>query len=75
MDRTTVYLPHKLRAELREIARRYGLAQSEVMREALAVYLAQQELPLPLTIGMGESDSVRGMEYEELLKRRWKRDW
>ncbi|HEY7033346.1 MAG TPA: CopG family transcriptional regulator [Thermomicrobiales bacterium] len=75
MDRTTVYLPHELRTELREAARRSGMAQSEVMRGALAIYLAQQELPLPRTIGMGESDEVRGAEYEELLKQRWKRDW
>jgi predicted transcriptional regulator len=75
MDKTTIYLPRELHDELKAVASRFGLAQSEVIREALAAYLAQQETSLPQTVGLGESDNVRGAEYEDLLRQRWKRDW
>ncbi|HEY7033349.1 MAG TPA: CopG family transcriptional regulator [Thermomicrobiales bacterium] len=75
MDKTTIYIPAALHAELKAIARRSGRAQAEVIREALASYVAQQERLLPKTIGIVSSGRVRGADVDQWLAENWKRDW
>lgn len=75
MDKTTIYIPTTLHVELKAIARRSGRPQSEVIREALAAYVEQQERPWPKSIGMAEEGSVSGADYEDWLAEHWKPDW
>jgi len=75
MDKTTIYIPTALHAELKAIARRSGRAQAEVIREALASYVAQQERSLPKTIGIVSSGRVRGADVDQWLAENWKQDW
>jgi predicted transcriptional regulator len=75
MDKTTIYLPSELHAELKAIARRTGRPQAEVIREALTAYVAQQERPWPKSIGAAEHGSVNAADYEDWLAEHWKPDW
>lgn len=75
MTRMTVRLPRALYAELKAIARRSGRPTAEVMREALAIYLAEQERRWPRTIGIVESGAVSGADSEDWLRENWKPDW
>jgi metal-responsive CopG/Arc/MetJ family transcriptional regulator len=75
MDKTTIYIPVELHAKVKAIARRSGRTQAQVIREALATYVTQQEPLLPRTIGIVSSGKVRGADVDEWLAENWKRDW
>jgi hypothetical protein len=75
MEKTTIYLPTALRVELKAIARRSGRPQAEVIREALAAYVEQQERPWPKSFGIAESGTVSGADSEDWLREHWKPDW
>jgi len=75
MEKTTVYLPHELRVALRDLGRRTGRPQAEVIRDALTQYVAQQERPLPRTIGIYASGEVTSDSVEDWLAENWKPDW
>lgn len=52
MEKTTVYLDADLRAKLQALAKRRGVPQAELIREALAVYLlSQRQRRLPSWVG------------------------
>jgi predicted transcriptional regulator len=75
MDKTTIYIPTELHAELKAIARRSGRPQAEVIREALATYVAQQERPWPRSFGIAESGQVSAADSEDWLRENWEPDW
>jgi hypothetical protein len=75
MDKTTIYLPKEQHDALEEISRRTGRPQAQLIREALAVYLAGQERPRPKTIGIVSKETVSSSDVEEWLKENWKPDW
>ncbi|MDQ6834547.1 MAG: ribbon-helix-helix protein, CopG family [Chloroflexota bacterium] len=65
MDTTTLYLPTDLHSALRELSRRTGRAQGEVIRDALQTYIREHEArPLPRSIGIAESD-LNGADSED----------
>ncbi|MEA2531111.1 MAG: hypothetical protein QOG89_2755 [Thermomicrobiales bacterium] len=75
MDKTTIYIPSQLHAELKAIARRSGRPQAQVIRDALAAYVAEQERPWPKSFGSVEDGSVNGADHEDWLAEHWKPDW
>jgi len=65
MDKTTLYLPTELHRAIREIARRMGRPQAEVMRDALQTFVQEHaERPMPRSIGIAESD-LHGADSED----------
>jgi predicted transcriptional regulator len=75
MDKTTIYLPIDLDADLTDIAQRSGRARTEVIQDALIAYLAQQKRLLPKTFGIVSSGKVQGADIEQWLAENWKPDW
>ena len=72
MNKTTLYLSPETQRTLRELARRTGRPQAEVIREALDLYLKQHgRRPLPCSIGAGEDTELAARDSEEWLKARW----
>jgi len=72
MEKTTLYLPQDLQSALQIIAQRRGRPTAEIIREALALYVAQQERPQPTSWGSGESEEIRGADAEAWLDAHWK---
>ncbi len=77
MKRTTIMVEEDLLYELKQIAQRQNKSTSSVMREALAVYVAEQhkaappENPLLSIIGLGSSEEIMDLsdgKDEELLR-------
>ncbi|MBA3876686.1 MAG: CopG family transcriptional regulator [Anaerolinea sp.] len=74
MEKTTLYLPVGLQAELRALARRSGRPQAELIREAVADYVARQDHPWPSSIGSADDAAVSGESSEDWLREEWSRD-
>jgi predicted transcriptional regulator len=58
VEKTTLYLPNDVQRRLRELSRQQRRSQAELIREAVAQYLAGQEQPWPKSIGAAESDGA-----------------
>jgi hypothetical protein len=72
MRKTTLYFDDDLDRRLAGYLRRTGRAQSEVVREALARYLAEEDGPRrPRSIGIVEDGTLDPAEYEAELGRAW----
>jgi predicted transcriptional regulator len=73
MEKTTVYLPGDLAARIRELAKRRGRPAAELIRDALARYVAEQVRPSPASLGAGEDPELSARESEDWLRARWRR--
>lgn len=74
MNKTTLYLSPEVQRGLRDLARRTGRHQAEVIREALDLYLQQHlERPQPRSIGAGEDSELTASASEDWLRTRWGR--
>jgi Arc/MetJ-type ribon-helix-helix transcriptional regulator len=56
MEKTTLYLPADLQHALRDLARRTGRSQADVVREAVREYVVHQQRPRPRSIGAIEGE-------------------
>jgi len=69
VEKTTVYLDVQLRRDLAALARRLERPQAELIREAIAEYLARQDTPpLPSFVGaisVGGDASVDVRRYRQ----------
>jgi predicted transcriptional regulator len=74
MEKTTIYLPDDLRIALKEIARRSGRPQAELIREAIAAYVSVQERPRPKTFGIVSRGDIQGADIEDWLAENWTPD-
>jgi predicted transcriptional regulator len=72
MHKTTLYLPDATRRRLREMARRTGRPQSDLVRQALEDYLGSEASPLPKSIGAGEDPELSGRNTEKWLRANWR---
>lgn len=72
MEKTTLYLPDDMRHALRDAARRSGRPQAELVREALAGYLAANERPRPRSLGAGADEGLSAANSEDWLRSRWR---
>ncbi|MEA2642608.1 MAG: hypothetical protein QOF51_4002 [Chloroflexota bacterium] len=73
MNKTTLYISDDLQRSLREVARRTGRRQADLIREALAAYVEQQVRPQLDSIGAGEDEELSGRASEEWLATHWSR--
>ena len=73
VEKTTIYLPDELRAELAAYLRRSGRRQSDVVREALGSYLRQEQdaVELPTSIGVAAEGTIDAASYEDELGAQW----
>ncbi len=71
MRKTTLYLSDDLHESLRGVARRTGVPQAEIVREALEAYLLVQDRPMPQSIGTGEDSELAARDSEAWLKEHW----
>lgn len=70
VEKTTLYLPAELHRALRAEARRTGVTQAELVREALRERLAAQPAPdLSGFIGMTAAEDVPAADDERRLER------
>ena len=74
MDTTTHALSAELQAELDQVSRETGRAQTELVIDAVEAYLRQYRLSRFLSIGAGHSDEVTGKNSEDWLFANWKID-
>jgi len=72
MEKTTLYLPPDLQRSLGAAAKREGRPQAEIIREALAAYLANRTPVRLRSIGAGSDEEVSGATSEEWLRKHWK---
>ena len=75
MHKTTLYLPSDLQSALKDVARRTGRRQADIVREALEVCLREQEYPFPRSIGIGEDTELAARDSEAWLEAEWGRGW
>ena len=72
MNKTTLYLSPETQRGLRDLARRTGRHQAEVIRDALDLYLREHgERPRPRSIGAGEDAGLAARDSEAWLRERW----
>lgn len=70
MEKTTLYLPVELQRALKEEARRTGLSQAELVREALRERLAARPAPdLSGLVGIASAAGVPAADDERRLER------
>jgi len=75
MEKTTIYLPAELKISIKASARRQGLSEAHVIREALAAYVATEPHELPSVFGSVADGTVSSSDYEDWLAENWKPDW
>jgi hypothetical protein len=73
MKRTTIFLSEETNRLLRDVARRSGRSQAEILREALSEYLSREPRPRPRSIGMGNNrdDSVTSANVKDWVREQW----
>jgi hypothetical protein len=71
MEKTTLYLPTVLQAELRALARRSGRPQAALIREALEAYVAGHDRPRPRSIGTAGDGSLDARDAKAWVRERW----
>lgn len=75
MNKTTLYLTDDLQRALRDVARRSGRSQAEVVREALEAFvLLQSPRPFPRSIGAGSDPDLNAEDTEDWLRANWHPD-
>lgn len=75
MEKTTIYLPTEIKVSIRASAKRRGASEAQVIREALAAYVATEPRELPSVFGSVSDGTVTSENYEEWLAENWKSDW
>ena len=71
MDKTTLYLPNDMKRELEAVARRSGRAQADIVREALARYLANQPRQLPRSLGAASDGTLDAAHIKDWIRENW----
>lgn len=67
MNKTTVYLPDELKEALARAARRRRLSEAELIREGVALAVAQEATPKPRLPLFSSNDSDLATRFDELL--------
>lgn len=71
VHKTTVYLPDELRRDLAAKAKRTGVPQADLIRDAVRRSLEDDEQPWPRSIGVGSSGRFNARDDEAVLEREW----
>jgi predicted transcriptional regulator len=79
MEKTTVYLTGDLQSGIKRIARRQGMSEAHVIREALATYVAAQRLrPASQSIGCMDEPLAPGVDstnVKKWIRENWAEDF
>lgn len=71
MQKTTLYLTAEIQRGLKEMAKRKGRPQAELIRTALAEYLEKSGRPTLRSIGAGEDSELEARDAERWLESEW----
>jgi hypothetical protein len=74
MEKTTLYLTEELQAGLRDLSRRTGRPQAELIREAVASYVSAAERPRPRSIGIARSGTLPAADAKRWVHAEWDRE-
>lgn len=64
-------VPVDLRQALAELARQTGASQEVLLREAIELFLIEQQRPMPSSIGMANDPDLSGADSEDWLAANW----
>ncbi|CAN5894296.1 hypothetical protein BH23ACT11_BH23ACT11_26070 [soil metagenome] len=71
MEKTTLYLTAEIQRGLKEIAKRNGRPQAELIREALSEYLEKSGRPSLRSVGAGQDSELAARKTEDWLDHEW----
>ena len=71
--RTLVDLPERELEQLTALSRSKKTSRAELIRRAVAGYLAQNRAGIEDSFGLWKSRSVDGLKYQERLRDEWER--
>lgn len=74
MKKTSIYFPEEMTTEIKTRAKQEKRSEAELIREAVAVYLANGKRPLPSFVGMASGGKISGEESEDWLMANWEVD-
>ncbi len=69
--RTLIDLPEKQINELTAISQAEKISRAEVIREAIACYLATKKPSMDEAFGLWQNRKVDGLAYQENLRSEW----
>lgn len=75
MEETTVSIPDDIKRSLKVNAKRLRVTEAQIIREALAAYVAVEPHELPSVFGSESDGTVNSENYQEWLAENWKPDW
>jgi len=71
--RTLVDIPEAELEELNALSRSRKMSRAELIRQAVAGFLAQNKAGLENSAGLWKGRRVDGVKYQEELRREWER--
>jgi Ribbon-helix-helix protein, copG family len=71
--RTLVDLPDKELEQLTALSRSRKTSRAELIRQAVAGYLAQNSVGIEDSFGLWKSRGVDGLKYQDKLREEWDR--
>lgn len=69
--RTIVNIPEREREALEALARSKGISRAEAVRQAIALYLAQEHVKTATPFGLWRDRAEDGLEYQHRLRDEW----
>lgn len=75
MEETTVSIPDDIKRSLKVSAKRLRVTEAQIIREALAAYVAVEPPELPSGFGSESDGTVISENSQEWLAENWKPDW
>lgn len=75
MEETTVSIPDDIKRPLKVSAKRLRVTEAQIIREALAAYVAVEPRELPSVFRSESDGTVNSENYQEWLAENWKPDW
>lgn len=75
MEETTVSIPDDIKRPLKVSAKRLRVTEAQIIREALAAYVAVEPRELPSVFGSESDGTVISENSQEWLAENWKPDW
>lgn len=71
MSKTTLYLPVEVQQALRSEARRSGVSQAELVREAISRFLGARARARPASIGIVADGTLHARDSEDWIRETW----
>lgn len=77
MQKTTIYLPEELHAQIKAASQREQRPQADVIRGVLQRHFEQQERPILRSVGIIKDSDLQSVDIEDWLTENWRpeEDW